>query len=181
MKKLLFALPIYVRSEQEYLVSSNKKKLDFIEECKANYLNLIGGEITDKLKERWGNAAERYIHIIPWRYNKIIGWIEIFYDVVGTVFPYIYLADTKRFSFSTKKNITAYFDWSYRIPNKIAYIQIDTLDNNTIKEKIRNLIEELKKILPRKYFYIETESFDILSEIIDFQKLLNNKLKVTEF
>jgi len=177
MNKLLFAFPIYIRSEQKSIDALKKSKSDFIEERRLQYINLIGKIVPHQLEERWENDAEIFIPYKPWKYNEIVGWIEILYDIVGTIFPSIYLADTKRFSPLTKKiNITYNCTWNYKIPHERVYIQIDNLDNITIIEKIWKLIEKLKKILPRKYFYIETESFENLSKIIDFKKLLNSKL-----
>ncbi len=92
---MLFTILVHLRSEREY----------YDEEPQAKD---IGGGTSEVLGP---SGVEGYVHFPrvelelrakdkwpPWRYNDIVGYLEVVCDASGTVKAYLYAVDAKRVS-----------------------------------------------------------------------------------
>lgn len=138
MKKILFIVPIYIGSKTEYS-DFLRKNHDKSVERKIQLLKKLDFDPNGtREKEIHDNPPPMNPEGIPWKYNRIIGWIE-FYADGGIIKTDLWYTTAKRISMRTK-NITV----KYR--SKMEDV-VDTYNLNN--EEIRSEIEEYLKNLQK--------------------------------
>ena len=140
--RLIFCFPAYFQSPDE-----NQRRIQSKAEAFADELHSRQISHPDSHKE----LIESYIRneTIPWKYNQIVGFIELI-DTVGGIKAYYWWVDSKRLSSSMAKKRFIYcgkiFDVC-RNPRQKT--------NEQIRSDIRNFVSQissLRKKFKRRYF-----------------------------
>lgn len=108
-------------------------------------------------------------HYVHWRYNDVIAWIEISYEVFK-IKGRIFTIDKKRYD----RNFTGMFKSSH----KIGDIDIHTTGRNN-DEILQDIIDRMERFRKRAYpkRFIDTSVIIEGGKYIDFKKMYEDKIK----
>lgn len=137
-KTILFCLPIYIESESEYSNFLTKNR-NILVEHQIQQFKKIGFDPNGTLEQDLRSKPPTINpDQIPWRYNRIIGWVE-FYADGGIIKADLWFTRAKRISKRVKNVIIDY-------RGKISDV-VDTyrLNNEQISAEIEQYIIDLQK------------------------------------
>jgi len=163
---LLFSIPVYIQSEDQSNEQLIKKVNKIVSNLKKEWKN-AGQEMPPEIES---NKYQYYNskYYTPWKYNKVIGWIEILYHTSKMLIPRIYFDERERYDpRSNYNNITPIFD----INSMDFQRDIKNKTNNEIRSIILQMVQDAIDRLPRDYFYVDTEQIDNLLSTMDFSSL----------
>ena len=176
MEKILFNVPIYIDSETEYYDFLTKSR-DRSVERQVKRLKKTGldpnGTVEQDIRD---NPRPMNPERIPWKYNKIIGWIEI-YANGGIIKTNLWYTTAQRISKRTKNTtITSH--------GKMDDV-VDTYNLNN--EEIRSEIEEYLKNLQKgvtgwnvlKKHHIDTSLLLQNLRYMDLKKMIEDLIQST--
>lgn len=163
---LLFVIPIYFRSLDDWHKDYKRKEKQYIDEIEDNYKK-IGSSMSQKERikyEVWFNERA-YL----WYYNEIIGFIEIRY-LYKKLYGYLIKSEAKRYSPNIRnknyKNDFTIIPPSFDISNK---------SNDDIKLIIYDIISNIISKYPKfKGYYIDKEILENIIYMLNFDKLLED-------
>lgn len=161
--KLIFSLPIYLRSQDASSKADTKSVKEYIANQEKQYkkFNL---PITQNERCEWEIDFNR--KLAPWKYNEIIGYLEI-RILKNTLECFIFKAKAKRYRPSmSKKNILLN---EYR--GKIIKINKSTVNKEIVKD-IKSFLVKFKKEAKKGKYFLETEFFDNICEGLNIKKLM---------
>jgi len=79
--RILFAVPIYRESEQEYYSSLDAEDKSRLKEQAQRMKRFLGGSVSSPdVENRIGDLTPANTNRKAWRYNRIVGWIEFYSD-----------------------------------------------------------------------------------------------------
>jgi len=161
--KILFAIPIYVRSLEEWHKDYDAREKQYLDQIEQNNRR-AGGSLgsTERIQYQvWFNQSSS-----PWQYNEIIGFIEIRY-LNNTLYGFLFKSQAKRYS-PTLKNKKITLDTSFSPPSE----KLDTNHDQEIKHKIQRIIDLIvrKNKKFRKYF-VDTEIVQNVAPMLSVTKL----------
>ena len=155
-KKYFYIIPIYSFSREEY----DKKREIYFYKQKKKY---VYSEDEDSLK--LFEKAFNKILWTPWKYNQIVGFIELFIwskDIRGEY----YFVENKRISVHLKKK-------RFRLCGKAFELGIYfSISNEEIYNRIKEQLEMLRNERSFKNRYIDLEKFYEVAPYIDWNCLL---------
>ncbi|GEM_PF-1778854 len=154
--KILFELPIYRVSEDEYYKSFN----DFYEKRKIPHNDSLYEENLNQnlLKEYGGH----------WKYNEIIGYL-IFYKYVDyfiSINCFYYKVNKKRITKTRTKQFIPVDDKIYKITINSSF------DNQIIAGEITDMVNYCSNLPDIRKKYIDRKIFDNTVNCIDWRALL---------
>ena len=162
MEKIkLFEIPIYSMSKEEY----DKRCM--------KYINRRVKETTkDNIDFYYDYLMEKYLKDRPWKYNQIIGFIDIYYEQRSIFFNEYITSD---------KNIRAVSNRKHYIKNTFLnsysfYIK-DSMNNEEIKNKISYYINSLKKDIYQKNYFFDDALFQKQVRYIDIKGMIKDNIK----
>lgn len=156
-KLLLYELPIYLLSEKDFLKKCEKEKEKLIKQFKEN------GSTEEKAIECFKTV---YYPKNLWKYNQIIGCIEIYATNNDIVFELYCTLDKKIPAFSEKKHFAE--DW--RINGE--HFNWNNKSNPEIRKKIIKHLQSVKMMVNRKY-YINDEALTVTLPYLNIKGLLD--------
>lgn len=156
-KILLYELPIYLLSEKAFLSKCQKEKEKTIK------LFVENNSSEEKAIESFQrNFYPKYI----WKYNQIIGYIEISATKQDIFFELYCTMDKRIHLFSGQKHYIE--DW--RISG--AHFNWGNKSNAEIRKEIIEHIKSVKKMVDKKY-YINDKALIVTLRYLDIKRLLN--------
>lgn len=170
--KLLFSIPIYVRSLKEWHEDYLKKEKEYLDRMEKNW-ERAGAAMpsSDRSQHQvWFNQSAQL-----WQYNEIIGFIEIRCHG-GFLYGFLFKSPAKRYSPSLK-NKRIELDLSFEPPS------FRLKENHNMN--IQHLVSQIVKIICRqnkrlRRCFIDTEIVENILPILDGEKLLRTCSTNTE-
>jgi len=163
MFKVLFCIPIYLRSQEEHHTDMEQRKKNFLTEFRKSYdrLNALN-HFDPKKYETWFYASDWYC----WKYNEIVGYIEVYTD--GKIMKaQKYFVNARRITKSLRKKRFKYCGKMYDIVNS----EYNT--NEQIATELKKFLKELSgKDKSCRRLYFDTSSTLNVINYIDFKRLL---------
>ena len=143
-KKILFQIPIYSKSSEEYDVY-------------------------------WENVIPKIIRKHRWKYNYIIGFIEVYAETTDIDFK-VYIATDENFSTNNKNfnldNNEKHFIEFHQILGNHFYAAKKS--NDEIREEIREWLENIESQSPiNSKFYVDYSVFDNTINYLDIKGIMN--------
>jgi hypothetical protein len=155
--KILFSIPIYIRIQDDWHKDYKKKGKRFISEKKKFYEENEMA-ISKKKIISWEIQFNEYSTI--WRYNEIIGFLEIKYHN-NKLYSYLFKLDAKRFGINLSRKRYLFDNISF--PEH----QISSSFFNELDKYISLVKNHIKSKYPKfgKYYY-DIESINNLMSIV---------------
>ena len=162
-KKWLCDIPIYAMSEHRYNDKLNR--------LREKYFRLNNSGSIDEYSKSIANQNTRPYSI--WKYNEMVGFIEIYVDGFDIIFDY-YLADFERYNcFSSKKKHIMLYQPGY------DHLFTDGKTNdeiiNDLKDSLNNIIDSMKNY--KKDLYYDFSMLDNVVKYIDLRKFVEDANK----
>ncbi|MBN2287047.1 MAG: hypothetical protein JXI43_11410 [Tissierellales bacterium] len=161
---LLFAVNIYFRNidgwRKKYYIELDK----YLEENRKQFLHGIGEEPQKEDMITW--EVEFNKESTPWKYNEVIGIIEIKY-FNDSILGYLYLSDARRY-----QPVMRYKRFLLKDELEIISGDISNKSNEEISQNILDFINGIEKYFSSlKRYYIDKENIANLLKLVDFSKL----------
>ena len=158
--KILFLIPVYVRSVEKHGKDYEKKYNCFLIKQKG-----IWGDEFEKVLDKDPHYFKMQFqqNWFSWEYTQIIEFIEIRF-IDGSLKAYLYAAEAKRYRPIMNKKVFKYIG---KISDVSMYLSSNK--NEDIKANIYSFIDEMKSRYKR--YFIDTSLLDNIIPLIDFNKL----------
>lgn len=158
----LISIPVYATNEESFIEKWNT--------FREKYINkLLGKSYT--MREAKDMFVKFYSVDSLWRYNKIIGYIELVYNVrTGDIEFNVYKSLKKKIFYN--KRISTCFDKIAYVgiaPNMHVYVR--NISNKKIIELIHNELNYIFDIYFKKNNYIDLSCLNNLCNYINFKKI----------
>jgi hypothetical protein len=173
--RILFAVPIYRESEQEFYASFDAEdKVKLEEQAKRMKLFLGRSDSASDMEKLIGNLTLTNTNRKAWRYNRIVGWIE-FYSDRRTIKADLWLAKGK----TVRKDFKAV---TLEYKGKIGDVVLAHRTSNAeIREAVHDFLADFERGAyswsSAKRFYVDK---GFLLRQIDFLDIRNLIDKVEE-
>lgn len=105
-----------------------------------------------------------------WKYNRIIGYIEIIVSPSDIIFELYLCVDKKRFHFQSRNK-----DFIRFSPTIGLHFPIMDKNNEEIKEEIGKYLKMIEKDFIPKNRYIDYSVYDIFIQYFDLRAFINNE------
>jgi len=169
-----FSLPIYKRNYKQYYNGHEKylekQKIWFGNQCETPFNNL-NTDLKNRMEQRW--------YWPPWKYNDIVGYLNIGMDGGKCLAADVYL----RRKYFSRKHRWRHGDFSTLENQHILYaveiekILIDINNNDSYVKALYTIIERVKCIIKkskRKYYlWIPSYSFECFDFVRAYKELKN--------
>ena len=168
IEMVIFSIPVYYRTQEEFLLDFKKKKEKYIKSMKEDAIKR-GLGFNKKNQDYYENLTYGW-DFLCWKYNDIIAWIDIYFEDMHLQAD-IYKIKAKRVTTLMKKR-------EYRYIYKLAKIcDIEDHSNKEIANKIKDFLSNLDLAGYFKKYYIDTEIVFNTIDFIDFRKLRDSILR----
>ena len=114
------------------------------------------------------NAHSMFFPLNQWKYNQIIGYIEISVTRTDVKFG-LYKSKSNRFRVNSKTK--QLIQWSEINPSGFY---ANKVEDECIHEMIRSRLEEIKQNNLKKTMYIDYSSFDNIFDYIDIKNIMKS-------
>lgn len=155
MENQLFIIPIYLRSPSQYEMEGKIKEKNEIRKYGAI-------QFGKKYKLNWP----------PWQYNDVIGYFEILVNSHKVISVTKYLTESKRISRNPnekKKHAIAFqFDFTLT-PSYNKLIQYFNNQEIELKQRIKQILNELNKVVKKEKHFIDIAYYKNLLEYLDIE------------
>lgn len=158
-KKILFEIPIYSMSENEF--DKRWKKI-------KDYLYSIfidGGHTEDDAKFF---VLQSCFPKCVWKYNQIIGYIRVSVSK-HDVWLDIYRSLDKRYYAKSKHK-----HFIQNTPTNGTHFYVSNPTNEYIKQNIHEWLEEIEKNYLKKRFYVDYSIFNNIIEYVDIAQIMES-------
>lgn len=157
-KKLIYEIPVYSVSEEEFIEKWDKRKT-----------KIIRSFMEHGHKEESANQGFKdcYYPQYLWKYNQIVGYINISVTNQDVDFKLFCTLDKNIRAISSKKHFIQ--DW--RI-NGMHFYALHK-DNGFLRENIKSLLQEVKAMLPKRY-YVDDSSFRNTIDCMDIMIIMES-------
>ncbi|OGG04633.1 MAG: hypothetical protein A3F83_00225 [Candidatus Glassbacteria bacterium RIFCSPLOWO2_12_FULL_58_11] len=166
--QIIFTIPIYLKSEENYLMDLKKRAEKHLEAKRK--INENAPSWLPHLDEEFIINQFYKFNSRPWKYNFIIGWIE-FYLCGETIKASYWLVNSKKISYTLVRK-------EFRDCGKIADVSLThTKNNSEIKDDVKRFLVDLAegKYKPEFIkFSFDTEEFLLSLEYLDLKALISS-------
>lgn len=150
--KILFTIPIYLRSEEQYY-----KERDCIEK---------------KIIENYGKYSfgrKTEIWWPPWRFNDVIGYLTMsLYGMTFVVRRYLVLSKRINRNPISRRKAMITMDPVWDIEEPLPQDQT----NESLRNCLKGLLYEAKKGFKKRGYFVDTEYYSNLINCLDIEKYL---------
>lgn len=154
----LFSIPMYLVNEERYLKTLTDR------------MNNYACKFSDDRKEEAKSVWKKYNYINkPWKYNQIIGYVEIVYRDNSIYFD-IYKVSKKRLRVASNRK--SYI--SYMPTSGFHFSNLKNMTNEEIKVEINKWLQNIEKTFCKNKEILDKKMFDVQIEYIDLKSLIND-------
>jgi len=163
---VLFSIPIYSESYDEFLVYVKERQREFQrqETARLKKLGFDDQTISDEIQRKG-------FHNKRWKYNLIVGWIELYLNGKTLKAKYWFVT-AKKISIDLLNKI-------FEEKGKICDVSsTHTKTNSEIRNDIKSFLQKLQNgsYIPRfKNYYIDFADFLNFLEFLDLKSLIESK------
>lgn len=159
---ILFDIPLYKMCEKEY--QEKYDKFIYKKACDDYVVHGIDINLAIDKTRAFYHPKQN------WRYNQIIGYIQIYYKN-GTIYFDSCLPNINRFKFNSNKKHYLYYcmigGYHFNIKN---------LTNQGIGNKIKNYLESIKKEIYKGKYFFDYSTFNNVYFNIDYLSVFNKRM-----
>lgn len=154
----LFEIPIYSMNENEY----KKRCFKYIDKCASE-------TTPDNYKYFYEYLVNIYYKKRPWKYNQIVGYIEIIFKDDSIWFNEYLTMDKQIHAIANKKHIIQ----NVLLNGHHFYIKKE-MKNNEIKKEMIKWIKNIEKVIIKKPLYLDKTLFLSQLDYIDIRKMIGS-------
>lgn len=157
-QKLIFEIPIYSMREDKFY-----KKWKIYKDKSIKHFLELNDELGDY--ELWFDKFNFPKSV--WKYNQIIGYIQIFIKEKDVIFDLWLCRDKKYFYNTTKKHFIEY------MPTNGLHFFTNNMRDEEIKVEMNKFLKMIEKDFIKKNMYLDKTIYNNLINIINIKNMVN--------
>jgi hypothetical protein len=164
----LCTILVHLRSRQAYYDEMKKEEAAAIARAKATWAATTA-PLSAFANSESRRLAEQLAWRPPWRYNDIIGFLEVIYEPASAVLAHLYRVNARRVSRALVRKQFVWFGKYVEVP---VDSRVDNYDES-VRQAALECIVQATRSLARRGWHADSAEATALLQCADFGKLLS--------